>query len=39
LIDDEEQRKIMGDSGRKFVEENFTWNKIAKDFLDILKNM
>lgn len=39
LIDNEEQRKIMGDSGRKFVEENFTWDKIAKDFSDILKNM
>jgi glycosyltransferase involved in cell wall biosynthesis len=33
LIDDEEKRKIMGENGRKFIEENFSWNKIAKEFL------
>jgi len=37
LINDKEKRKIMGENGRKFVEENFNWNKIAKDFLDILE--
>ena len=37
LINDKEKRKIMGENGRKFVEENFNWNKIARDFLDILK--
>tara|TARA_B110001454_G_scaffold15392_1_gene13796 strand:- start:452 stop:763 length:312 start_codon:yes stop_codon:yes gene_type:complete len=38
LINNEEQRKIMGDFGRKFIEENFDWNKIAKEFSNILKN-
>jgi len=37
LINDKQKRKIMGEEGRKFVEENFNWNKIAKEFLDILK--
>jgi len=36
LINDEQKRKTMGEEGRKFVDENFNWNKIAKDFLDIL---
>ncbi|EGP92849.1 glycosyltransferase family 4 protein [Nitrosarchaeum koreense] len=39
LINDKEKRKIMGENGRKFVEENFNWNKIAKDFLDILEKI
>ena len=33
LIDAKEKRKSMGNNGRKFVEENFNWNKIAKEFL------
>ncbi len=37
LINDKEKRKIMGENGRKFVEENFNWSKIAREFLDILK--
>ncbi len=37
LINDEQRRKAMGEEGRKFVEENFNWSKIAKEFLDILK--
>ncbi len=37
LINDEQKRREMGEEGRKFVEENFNWNKIAKKFLDILK--
>ena len=37
LINDEQKRKDMGEKGRKFVEENFNWDKIAKEFLDILK--
>lgn len=37
LINDEQKRKIMGEKGRVFVEENFNWNKIAKEFLEILK--
>ena len=39
LIEDEEKRKIMGENGRKFIEENFSWDKIAKEFLkDIERN-
>ena len=38
LINDEQKRERMGKKGRKFVEENFNWNKIAKEFLDILEN-
>jgi len=37
LINDEEKRKIMGENGRKFIEENFSWNIIAKEFLKILE--
>ena len=37
LINDEQKRKNMGEEGRKFIEENFNWNKIAREFLDILK--
>ncbi len=39
LVNDEEKRKTMGESGRKFIEENFNWNKIAKEFLRIIKNI
>ena len=38
LVNNEQKRKIMGEEGRKFVEENFNWNKIARDFLDIVKS-
>jgi glycosyltransferase involved in cell wall biosynthesis len=38
LINDKDKRKIMGDVGRKFVEDNFNWNKIAKEFVNIVKN-
>jgi len=37
LVNDKEKRKTMGENGRKFVEENFNWNKIAREFLDILE--
>jgi len=37
LINDKEKRKIMGENGRKFIEENFSWNIIAKEFLKILE--
>jgi len=38
LINDKSKRKTMGEAGRVFVEENFNWNKIAKEFLNILNN-
>ena len=34
LLNDAEQSKSFGNNGRKFVESNFNWNKIAKQFLD-----
>ena len=37
LIHDKQKRENMGNNGRKFVEENFSWDKIAKEFLKILK--
>ena len=40
LIDDKQKREDMGNNGKKFVEENFSWDKIAKEFLkDIEKKM
>jgi len=33
LIEDEQKRREMGNNGKKFVEENFSWDKIAKEFL------
>ena len=38
LINDKEKRKTMGENGRKFVEENFSWNKIAREFLKIVQD-
>jgi glycosyltransferase involved in cell wall biosynthesis len=37
LINDDQKRKTMGEAGRKFVEDNFSWNTIAKKFLEILE--
>jgi len=37
LITDEQKRKTMGIAGRKFIENNFSWDKTAKEFLRILK--
>ena len=37
LIEDKEKRENMGNAGRKFVEENFNWNKIAKEFIKNLE--
>ena len=37
LIDDKQKRENMGNNGRKFVEENFSWDKIAKEFLKNLE--
>jgi glycosyltransferase involved in cell wall biosynthesis len=37
LINDKEKRENMGNSGRKFVEENFSWDKIVKEFIKDLE--
>jgi len=36
LINDKKLAEVMGSAGRKFVEENFNWEKMAKKFLDIV---
>jgi glycosyltransferase involved in cell wall biosynthesis len=36
LINDEDKRKIMGNAGRKFIEENFSWDIIVKQFIENL---
>jgi len=36
LLNDEKKARIMGESGRRFVEENFAWEKIAQDFIKIV---
>jgi len=37
LLENPEIAGKMGNAGKKFVEENFSWDKIAKEFLKILK--
>jgi glycosyltransferase involved in cell wall biosynthesis len=39
LIENKEKRENMGNAGRKFVEENFSWNKIAKEFVKDLEKI
>jgi glycosyltransferase involved in cell wall biosynthesis len=38
LNDDQDLLKRMSESGRSFIEKNFSWNKIASDFAVIAKN-
>ena len=38
LVKDKELSEAMGNEGRKFVEDNFSWEKIAKEFFNFLKN-
>ena len=37
LVKDKQKRETMGNAGRKFVEENFSWEKITKEFIRTLK--
>ena len=39
LINDQEKCKEMGEHGRKFVEDNFSWKVIVKKFLGDLKKL
>jgi len=39
LINDEKKSKQMGMEGRKFVEDNFNWSKVANDFLRSTKSL
>ena len=36
-INESQKSKIMGENGRIFVESNFSWDKIAKNFLESIK--
>ena len=36
LFNDKQKAKQIGSNGKKFVEENFSWKKIAEDFVKIL---
>jgi glycosyltransferase involved in cell wall biosynthesis len=36
LINDRERAKVMGIEGRKYVTENFSWDKIAMKFVSML---
>ncbi|MBI3842882.1 MAG: glycosyltransferase family 1 protein, partial [Thaumarchaeota archaeon] len=36
LIDDNKKARQMGMNGHNFVKENFSWDKIARKFLDML---
>ena len=37
LLNDEKKSKEMGKKGREFIEKEFNWNKIAENFLKIVK--
>lgn len=38
LVNDNQKRIEMGKAGRQFVMNNFSWEKIAKEFIEILKD-
>ena len=38
LIDNPNEAKKMGQHGKEFVEENFSWEKLATEFLDFVKD-
>ena len=37
LLEDKEKAKSMGESGREFVKENFSWENVAKGFIKIVE--
>jgi len=37
FLENEEEAKKMGKEGRKFIIDNFSWEKIAKNFLKAVK--
>ena len=39
LINNKKQSEEMGNAGRKFVEENFSWDKITKEFIKDLEEI
>ncbi len=39
LLSDENKRKSIGKAGKDFVKDNFSWEKVAKDFITIMKDL
>ncbi len=39
ILGDTKKSKIMGENGRKFVEENFSWEKRATEFMNSVKGL
>ncbi|GAI84342.1 unnamed protein product, partial [marine sediment metagenome] len=39
LIKNKKLRGILGKNGRKLVEKKYSWEKIAKNFISIYKNL
>jgi glycosyltransferase involved in cell wall biosynthesis len=39
LVNDKKLREKMGDTGQQFVKDNFSWEKIAKKFVDDIKQV
>lgn len=39
LINNEKESKQMGEKGRAFVEENFSWGKIIKEIVNKIKDL
>jgi glycosyltransferase involved in cell wall biosynthesis len=39
LLDNENKRNEMGEKGRTRVIENFTWEKISKDYIGVYKSV
>ena len=37
LLNDNEKSKSMGELGRKFIEDKFSWEKVAKEFITIVE--
>jgi len=37
LLNDNEKTKRMGEAGRKFIEDNFSWEKVSTDFIAVIK--
>ncbi len=39
LLKDERKRKMMGQAGRKKIEEKYTWDKVQRDFMTIYRKV
>ena len=39
ILNDNDKARTMGNSGRKFVEENFSWKNITERFIDDVRDL